>query len=134
MAMLGGLIGLIALVVWVYALFDALSAPARECRYLPKLLWVLLILALLHIGAVMWLVLGRPRAPRGEAPAEAPQAPPAPSEDPGIPDTPGLGVEDLSGFGGSAPTGTAPRGPDDDPDFLRGLDRRINPDRGDDEH
>lgn len=31
--------------------------------------------------------------------------------------------------------GPTPRvtGPDDDPDFLRGLDRRINPDRSDDD-
>ncbi|MQA94283.1 MAG: hypothetical protein GEV11_06380 [Streptosporangiales bacterium] len=133
MAMLGGLIGLIALVVWVYALFDALTAPARECRYLPKPLWVLLILALLHIGAVMWLVLGRPRTPRAETPAEAPQAPPAPSGEPGLVDPSFGGVDDLGGFGGSASPTAAPKGPDDDPDFLRGLDRRINPDRTDDD-
>jgi hypothetical protein len=91
------LVALIALGVWLYALFEVLTTDEAEVRSLSKFSWILLVLLTFWIGAILWLLFGRPRA--GFA-------------------VPARGLR-------SAP----PRGPDDDPDFLQHLDRRL---RGDD--
>lgn len=113
MVWLGVLLTLASLVLWVYAFFDALTSPAQEVRNLPKFVWVVAILLLMHVGALLWLFFGRPRAlaATGPAPGSAPSA-----ED--------LNPED---FAGPASRG-GPVGPEDDPEFLRKLNKRINPD------
>lgn len=58
----GGIVGLVAIAVWLFGLFDALTAPAAEVRTMQKPLWVLVVLLGLDIGAVLWLIFGRPRA------------------------------------------------------------------------
>lgn len=92
------LVGLALLAFWLYCLFDAITTPDEEARNLPKLLWVVVILLLPFAGGLFWLLLGRPNggpAPRGPLPPPRPSRP------------------------------EAPKGPDDDPDFLRDLDRRL---------
>ena len=59
--------------VWAFAVFDAITADPREVRRLPKFAWVVLVLLLSDLGAVAWLVLGRPR--RQEVAADAPRRP-----------------------------------------------------------
>lgn len=92
---------LVALVAFatIYALVDCLQTDGRLMRIMPKPVWLLVCLIPV-LGPLMWLVAGRSDAPgaralglgpRGNAPRR-PMAPP-----------PG------------------PRGPDDDPDFLRRL-------------
>ncbi|MCG5215139.1 PLDc N-terminal domain-containing protein [Streptosporangium sp. KLBMP 9127] len=89
-------LGLALLAFWLYCLFDVITTPDQETRNLPKILWVLIVVLLVVIGGLFWLLLGRPRDPRAPAPA------------------PGDGSAQQ-----------APRGPDDDPDFLKDLDRRL---------
>lgn len=92
------LVGLALLAFWLYCLFDAITTPDEEARNLPKLLWVVIVLLMPLAGGVFWLLLGRPNgspAPRGPLPQER------------------------------SPRPEAPKGPDDDPDFLRDLDRRL---------
>ncbi|MGW4421825.1 PLD nuclease N-terminal domain-containing protein [Streptosporangium sp. NPDC004631] len=92
------LVGLALLAFWLYCLFDAITTPDEEARNLPKLLWVVIVLLMPLAGGVFWLLLGRPNgspAPRGPLPRER------------------------------SPRPEAPKGPDDDPDFLRDLDRRL---------
>ncbi|GHE43294.1 hypothetical protein GCM10017673_51860 [Streptosporangium violaceochromogenes] len=92
------LVGLALLAFWLYCLFDAITTPDEEARNLPKLLWVVIILLLPLAGGLFWLLLGRPN---GSPAQRGPFPPPRPSRP------------------------EAPKGPDDDPDFLRDLDRRL---------
>jgi hypothetical protein len=80
----------------IYSLVDCAQSRDDEVRGLPKLVWVLLILVFPPIGAVAWLVAGRPQGPDRQPPR--PRRP-----------------------GGSSGAPRTPRGPDDDPDFLRRL-------------
>ena len=75
----------------VYAVVDCIQTDDSRVRNLPKVLWILLVLLFPLVGPIAWLVAGRP--PRS---------------------TPGQGQ-------GPRPQARPPRGPDDDPDFLRRL-------------
>ncbi|GIH90955.1 hypothetical protein Psi01_15850 [Planobispora siamensis] len=92
------LLGLTMLAFWLYCLFDVITTPDEKARNLPKLLWVVIVVVTFVVGGLFWLLLGRPLGPR----------PPRPTFRPDLPQRP-----------------DAPRGPDDDPDFLRDLDRRL---------
>ncbi|REE98022.1 PLDc N-terminal domain-containing protein [Thermomonospora umbrina] len=103
--MLYVLLGLITVGIWLFCLFDVLTTDEGGTRLLPKFGWFLIVLLGFMIGSALWLLVGRPRVPTG------------PSGTPGGPSPTSPG-----------PRPAPPRGPDDDPDFLRGLERRI---RGD---
>lgn len=64
MVALGGLAGLLLLVLWVFCIIDVITSDQAECRHLPKLLWLLIVLLLPDVGSILWLVLGRPRGAR----------------------------------------------------------------------
>lgn len=117
MLWLGGLITFVSIVVWVYAFFDALTTPGQETRNLPKVLWMVVIVLFFPVGAVLWLFLGRPRRStpvQGGAPAQ------------GEVDR---STDDLDPSDFAKPSDSPhPLGPDDDPEFLRRLNRRIDPD------
>jgi hypothetical protein len=77
----------------VYCLIDVVRSEDTGVRGLPKLVWVGLVLVFPLAGGIAWFVAGRPRGSRP------------------------MGVDRI----GRA----KPRvlGPDDDPDFLRTIDR-----------
>lgn len=89
---------LVALVVFatIYALVDCIQTDSRLVRIIPKPVWLLMVLIPV-VGPLFWLVAGRTDA-RGGRP---------------------LGKRGTPRRGMTQPTG--PRGPDDDPDFLRKL-------------
>lgn len=95
MAMQSNLIGMgralivvVAVVLLVYALFDIYAAPKDRVQFLPKYLWVAVVVFLVFVGPLLWVFFGQQRTkPSGPTRWSPPQ----------------------------------PRGPDDDPDFLRGL-------------
>ncbi len=99
--MLRFLPGLLALVVAIYSLVDCVQTPDEQVRGLPKLVWVFVILLFPFVGSAGWWLAGRPSGPTlpgRSAPSDRPRTrPPGPNR----------------------PSG--PKGPDDDPDFLRGL-------------
>lgn len=101
--MAGVVIGLALLAFWLYSLFDLITTPEEEVRNVPKTLWLLIVVLVPFAGGLFWMLLGRPQSARTaeRAPRRRPDAAPAP----------------------------IPKGPDDDPEFLRELDRRM---RGDD--
>lgn len=108
---LGGVLLLIAVLVWVYAFYDALTAPPERVRNLPKALWLLIVLLVPVVGAIAWLAWGRPRA---EVRARVRQSP----------------------FGWQGHGGTRTRrqlAPDDDAEFLRRLDDDLRRNDGDDD-
>lgn len=62
MVRFGGFLGVVALIFWLYCLFDIISAPRTEVRNLPKAFWVIVVVLLTVPGGILWLVAGRPRA------------------------------------------------------------------------
>ncbi len=83
------LLVIVPLAITIYAVIDAIQTENTRVLYLPKLIWIALILLFTPIGGIAWLVAGRQRGPQNGR------------------------------RGPSYPA--APRGPDDDPDFLRNL-------------
>jgi hypothetical protein len=80
---------LATLAITIYSVIDAIQTDEKQVQYLPKLIWIVLILLFTPIGGIAWLVTGRQRGPQSGR--RGPNYP------------------------------AAPRGPDDDPDFLRNL-------------
>lgn len=86
-------IAAIALVAFtIYCVVDAVQTQDEQVRGLPKPLWILMILLFPLVGGAAWLIAGRPRSI----------------------------LETI--FGPRTPrVDRGPVGPDDDPDFLKGL-------------
>ena len=80
---------LLTIALAVYALVDCAQTPPARVRTLPKVVWLVLIVAFPLLGSLAWLVLGR--------------------------------AEGSSVWRGRTHPSDRPRGPDDDPDFLRRL-------------
>jgi hypothetical protein len=92
-----GLFFLIDLALLVIALIDCLSTDEHEVRNLPKVVWVFIILLFSPIGPIVWFVAGRPqRARTGTW-------------------RPGRGFPEAER--------PRPVAPDDDPEFLRRVER-----------
>lgn len=60
MLLYGGVVGVLLLFFWIWAIFDVISTDAALCRNLPKGIWLLLVIFLSSIGALAWILLGRP--------------------------------------------------------------------------
>ena len=58
-----GLFAVLLFVFWVWAILDVIIAESGACRFLPKLVWLLIVLLFADIGALAWVIFGRP--PRG---------------------------------------------------------------------
>lgn len=118
---------------WLYCLTDAALTPAREYRGLPKATWIAIIAATFIAGAIAWLIARRSWRARSWPASHAALMTLAShgdgdltwyahwsAADDAIARHP-AGRSRKPGDGGC----TVPKGPDDDPDFLRLLDQRI---------
>ena len=56
----GGLVGLLLLALWIYCIFDVIATEEALVRNLPKVLWLILVILLPSVGAIAWLIMGRP--------------------------------------------------------------------------
>lgn len=56
----GGLVGLILIAFWVWAVFDVISTDESMVRNLPKFPWLFIVIILNPVGGLAWLLLGRP--------------------------------------------------------------------------
>jgi Phospholipase_D-nuclease N-terminal len=144
MLLLGALFAVFVAGFWLYCLVDVALAPSDECRRLPKAAWTAVVAGIPVIGAVTWLAardsaqlagVSRPHDSGAPGPGPSPGSPREhqdgdqdqgrgrPGNEPGRPSGPGpAGVDPVD-----------PVGPDDDPEFLRLLDRAIHhADVGDD--
>lgn len=93
---------IIELVLLVYCLVDCIQTEPAAVRTLPKPVWVLLIIVLPLFGGVGWLLAGKPeRAAMGARGGSWPSPKASGSSD--------------------YPRSSSPKGPDDDPDFLRSI-------------
>ena len=84
---------LLLLAFTVYCLVSVVQSPDDEVRSLPKWAWILLVLFFPLAGGLAYVIAGRPL---------------------------GAGARGAGRGPGGRPR-QAPRGPDDDDDFLRGL-------------
>ncbi|WP_067466833.1 PLDc N-terminal domain-containing protein [Actinomadura macra] len=89
------LVTLFLLGIWLFCLLDVLQTDASEMRHLSKSGWFVVTLFGFLLGAMLWLLDGRPR--RRDAARVA---------------WPRMAAE-------------GPVGPDDDPAFLREIERRL---------
>jgi hypothetical protein len=127
MLLSGALLALFMTGFWLYCLTDAILTPAQECRSLSKPTWIAVIAVTFIGGAVAWLIvrepLGSPAASLGPAPH------PDDLGDRYFRNRRWTDADDAVARhpAGRAriPGATVPRGPDDDPEFLRALDRAI---------
>jgi hypothetical protein len=121
---------------WLYCLTDAALTPAAEFRGLPKAAWIALIAVTFVPGAIAWAVCRlswrarrRPQ-PAAAAPERAEFDAPNVRWDPPYAAATAdgfLAAESLTRHPASGPSRrTGPVGPDDDPEFLRMLDRLIS--------
>lgn len=106
MLLLRGLLGFALLALWIYCIVDVITRDRSECRNLPKLAWLAIVVFLPEIGSLLWLIAGRPRGPQ---PAQ-------------------------SRINGRFPEYDRPgrqpaTNPDDDEAFLRGLKERAEQQR-----
>lgn len=98
----GGIVALLFFLLWVYCIFDVISTDEALARNMPKVLWLVIVIFLPTVGSVAWLVLGRPER-AGLKPGDTTYLQPPRRPMPG----------------------PAPKGPDDSPEFLAGLDDRA---------
>ncbi|MGO1839577.1 MAG: PLD nuclease N-terminal domain-containing protein [Candidatus Microbacterium stercoravium] len=77
------LIGVLNLALFVASLVDIIRIPDDRVRYLPKMVWILVVILLPFIGSILWWVLGREYVQQGPRPVRRPQqAAPAPKPQP----------------------------------------------------
>ena len=145
---------------WLYCLADAALTPAEEFPGLSKITWLCIIVATFIVGAIAWLIARRSWRARSWAASQGtrPASPTSRDTDPAwfanwmaFDGTDGTGTDGTGADGAGAtdaavarhPAGRskkaaqegwiAPKGPDDDVEFMRQLDRRIHgtsPDSG----
>lgn len=99
----------------VYAVVDCIQTEEDRVRNLPKLAWVVLVLLFTPAGGIAWFIAGRPKDAGGLPRIGPGGIGPFPS---GPQDRRG-GPRGFRGPGGGS--SGPPRGPDDDPDFLKNL-------------
>jgi Phospholipase_D-nuclease N-terminal len=127
MLLSGALLALFMMGFWLYCLTDAILTPADECRGMPKSAWIVVITLTFIGGAVAWLIVREPLRSPAVSLASAPHP-----DDPGDRYFRGRRWTDADDAVARHPAGRArpsgamvPLGPDDDPEFLRALDRAI---------
>ena len=104
-----GTLALVLLAVWIYCFIDVLLTTPEQCRNLPKLAWVFIVLLFPDIGSIAWLVAGKnwnkfaTNTPRSRVTARLPDY--------------------------DRPSRHVPTNPDDDAEFLAGLRRRAEDQR-----
>jgi hypothetical protein len=78
-----GAAGLVFLGLWIFCLIDVITSDSAAVRNLPKLTWVFIVIILSEIGAIAWLVAGRPQASSRSLPYKGNTGIPAEYDRPG---------------------------------------------------
>jgi hypothetical protein len=134
MLLSGVLFALFMTGIWLYCLTDAILTPVREFRGLSKPAWIAVIAVTFLAGALAWLIARRPLRASYRTIALARHRGRAGFDDEGyLVSSRWTGADDAVARhpAGRAMVGdplAVPRGPDDDPEFLRTLSRAIDGD------
>jgi hypothetical protein len=131
MLLSGALLVLFMTGFWLYCLTDAILTPAADCRGLRKQGWVALIGVTFLVGAFAWVIVRRPVRDAAQVPV--PRWDLDDSDDEDAADSPSLNWTDADDAAARHPAGrakvtgpdAAPKGPDDDLEFLSALDQVI---------
>jgi hypothetical protein len=100
-------LGILGTALWVYCLFDVIMADESRIRNLSKTSWIFIVLVTSVVGAVAWLVAGRPEGPGRSLPYKGNTGRPA-----AYPEY-------------ERPGRFVPTNPDDDAEFLRKVRERA---------
>jgi hypothetical protein len=123
---------------WLYCLTDAALTPAAEFSGLRKPVWIAVIAVTFILGAIAWIITRKlwrirywPASLAGPADAGSRAAPMRPYPDYSATASSGYRVAEAlarhpASRSKNEPRRTPPIGPDDDPEFLRMLDRLIS--------
>ena len=134
MLLSGALLVLFMTGIWLYCLTDAIITPVGEFRGLSKPAWVAVIAVTFLAGALAWLIARRPlRTPHRTFALAQHRVRDGFDEDGYLASS---RWTDADNAVARHPAGRAmagdpllmPRGPDDDPEFLRALSRAIDRD------
>jgi hypothetical protein len=123
MLLSGALVALFMTGFWLYCLTDVILAPAPECRGLSKQAWVAVVAVTFIVGAFAWLIVRRPVRDSASLSDRSGGQP-----DPGhrvLTDADDAVARHPPGRANLTGPRAVPKGPDDDPEFLRALDRAI---------
>ena len=131
MLLSGALFALFMTGFWLYCLTDAILTPPSGCRGMPKPAWIAIIIMTFIGGAIAWLIV-RPPVRDSSAPLAAAPRWDLESSDDGYfwterwTDADDAVARHPAGRARAADRAqAAPKGPDDDLEFLRALDRAI---------
>lgn len=50
------LFGLITMLLWIFCIVDAITRDDAYILYLPKVVWILIIIFIPTLGSIVWLV------------------------------------------------------------------------------
>jgi hypothetical protein len=131
MVLSGALLALFMTGFWLYCLTDAILTPAADCRGLCKQGWVALIAVTFIVGAFAWLIVRRPVRDPARVPASRWHPDGSDGEDEGKAGSLTWTAADdavarhPAGRGKAADPYAAPKGPDDDREFLAVLEQAI---------
>ncbi len=109
----------------IYSVLDVALTDAVRVRNLPKPAWLVVVVFLPVLGGIAWLLGGRPehagRSPGGRGGGVGR----------GTPGSSPRGTPPRGSSWGQAPSAprSPPRGPDDDPEFLRHVEEQLRRDR-----
>jgi hypothetical protein len=78
-----GVAGVAVLALWLYCVLDVITSDEASIRNLPKMAWVFIVIVLFEIGAIAWLIAGRPQSPRRSLPYKGNTGIPAEYDRPG---------------------------------------------------
>ncbi|WP_303323656.1 PLD nuclease N-terminal domain-containing protein [Actinomyces radicidentis] len=99
----------LVLALTIYALLDCARTPDESMpARMPKLLWVVIIVMVTGVGPIAWIIVSRVKAAEERGGAVEPTV-----------------WSSREGTSFHRPDRARPVAPDDDPDFLRGLEEDI---------
>lgn len=109
MILADGVLGLLLLGLWIFCIIDVITTDDAVMRNLQKPIWLLIVIFLFDLGAILWLIAGRPWQRTAGRPAAARPSAAFPEYD--------------------RPGRLAATNPDDDEDFLRRVRERAEEQR-----
>jgi Phospholipase_D-nuclease N-terminal len=65
---LDGVAGLVVLALWLYCVLEVITTDEASVRNLSKMAWVVIVIFTFEIGAILWLIAGRPRVSQSSMP------------------------------------------------------------------
>jgi hypothetical protein len=111
MILADGVLGMLLVALWIFCVIDVITTDEVLIRNLQKTLWLIIVILLFDIGAILWLIAGRPWE---QGASRRPAAPGGPTSAFPEYDRPGR---------------LAATNPDDDEAFLRQVRERVEEQR-----